>query len=377
MKQILVIEAELSKRQLLQTVLTSEGYEVTWVEDGATALKVIKTLHPAMVICDWDLPGTTSGLTVCQAIKANPTLSNPFCLMLMIPGEAAERVQALEMGADDLLSKPIDAAELKARVRAGIRMWQLTQDLHEQKQLLEAELFEAETYVRSLLPRDLNDEVAIQSRFIPSRLLGGDCYDYYWLDPDYLAIYLLDVSGHGLGSALLSTSVLNLLRSQSLPDVNFYRPERVIKALNETFQMTDQNEKYFTIWYGVYNRANRQLLYTSAGHPPAIIVSRDDQGMTTTAALRTSGMPVGMLPDVQYKWQRCHIPPNSRLYIFSDGIYEIMQADQTIMGLDAFIDILASVRPDQTIDDILNEVKTRNQNQPFSDDLSLLEIDLS
>ncbi|MDA0867330.1 MAG: response regulator, partial [Cyanobacteria bacterium] len=240
MKQILVIESEPASRQFLQRVLADEGYEVTLVDDGTTALETIKTLHPAMVICDWDLPGITSSRTVCQEIKAHPILSTPFCLMLMVPGEAAERVQALEMGADDLLSKPIDLAELKARVRAGVRMWQLTQDLHEQKQLLEAELFEAETYVRSLLPRDLNGKVTIQSRFIPSRLLGGDCYDYYWLDPDYLALYLLDVSGHGLGSALLSTSVLNLLRSQSLPDVNFYRPERVIKALNETFQMTDQ-----------------------------------------------------------------------------------------------------------------------------------------
>lgn len=376
MKQILVIEAEPTKRQLLNSVLTEEGYDVTLVEDGTSALETINTVHPAMVICDWDLPGMTSSLTVCQEIKANPTLSNPFCLMLMVPGEAAERVKALEMGADDLLSKPIDLAELKARVRAGVRMWQLTQDLHEQKHLLEAELFEAETYVRSLLPGDLNDKIPIQSRFIPSRLLGGDCYDYYWLDPDYLALYLLDVSGHGLGSALLATSVLNLLRSQSLPDVNFYRPERVIKALNETFQMTDQNEKYFTIWYGVYNQANRQLLYTSAGHPPAIIVSRDHDGTTTTTALRTPGMPVGMLPDVKYQWQRCHVPPNSRLYIFSDGIYEIMQADQPIMGLDTFVDILTAMKPEQNIDDILNEVKIRNQNQPFSDDLSLLEVNL-
>jgi sigma-B regulation protein RsbU (phosphoserine phosphatase) len=377
MKQILVIEAEPTKRQLLNSVLTAEGYDVTLVEDGTSALATINTVHPAMVICDWDLPGLTSSLTVCQEIKANPILSNPFCLMLMVPGEAAKRVEALEMGADDLLSKPIDLAELKARVRAGVRMWQLTQDLHEQKQLLEAELFEAETYVRSLLPRDVDDKISIQSRFIPSRLLGGDCYDYYWLDPDYLALYLLDVSGHGLGSALLSTSVLNLLRSQSLPDVNFYRPERVIKALNETFQMTDQNEKYFTIWYGVYNRANRQLLYTSAGHPPAIIVSRDNDGITTTTSLRTSGMPVGMLPDVKYEWQRCHVPPNSRLYIFSDGIYEIMQADQTLMGLDAFVDILTAMKSGQTIDDILNEVKGRNQNQTFADDLSLLEINLT
>jgi sigma-B regulation protein RsbU (phosphoserine phosphatase) len=105
-------------------------------------------------------------------------------------------------------------------------------------------------------------------------------------------------------------------------------------------------------------------------------VSQDSDGIKTTA-LRTPGMPVGMLPDVPSQWHRCHIPPNSRLYIFSDGIYEIMQADQTIMGLDDFVDILASLQPGQTIDDILTEVTRRNQNQPFADDLSLLEVVLS
>jgi sigma-B regulation protein RsbU (phosphoserine phosphatase) len=269
----------------------------------------------------------------------------------------------------------VDINELNARVRAGLRLYQLTQDLRRQKQRMEAELAEAETYVRSLLPPDQAGKVPIQSRFLPSQQLGGDCYDYYWLDPDYLVMYLLDVSGHGLGSALLSTSVLNVLRSQSLPDVSFYRPEKVLKALNETFQMSDQNQKYFTIWYGVLNCANRQLLYASAGHPPAVLVSMQGNQVSTTR-LRTPGLPVGMLPDTNYQWQRCHLPPGSSLYLFSDGLYEVLQRDQQYFGLDAFVDLLAVAKREKSIDHILQSVIQRQASTVASDDMSLMMITL-
>jgi sigma-B regulation protein RsbU (phosphoserine phosphatase) len=294
----------------------------------------------------------------------------------MPENQLSECSAALAKGADDWLARPINPNELKARVLAGKHILQLKQELQEQKQLLEAELAEAEAYVRSLLPGDLTEKIPINARFIPSRLLGGDSYDYYWLDPDYLVIYLLDVSGHGLGSALLSTSVLNMLRSQSLPDVNFYRPEKVLKALNDTFQMNDQNEKYFTMWYGVYNRANRQLLYASAGHPPAVLISQTEQDPQTVECLKTSGLPIGMMPDVQYHWQRCHIPPASRLYLFSDGVYEIKQMDNTIMGLNDFIEILSEHPADCSIDNILAQVEARTRDRTLSDDLSLLEVHL-
>lgn len=374
MTQILVINSDHETCQLLHQILTSAKYEVIVWEEDPEAFEFAQLLKPTIVISDWKLQGRAKRPLTWQEIKENPASPPIFCLMLMPHDDFSEHVKALEKGADDLLSTPINIEELRARLLAGKHILKLKQDLQIQKQLLETELFEAQAYVRSLLPKDLNKKIPIKARFIPSRMLGGDCYDYYWLDPDYLAIYLLDVSGHGLGSALLSTSVLNVLRSQSLPNVNFYRPEKVLMALNETFQMNDQNEKYFTIWYGVYNRANRQLLYSSAGHPPGVLVSTSEGKSQTVACLKTSGFPIGMLPDVQYKWQRSYIPPHSRLYLFSDGAYEIRQADNTMMGLEDFVEILSQHTPDGTIDDILSKVSQRAMSRSFSDDLSLLEI---
>lgn len=377
MTDILVIEHDAATEHFLVSALQQQGYSVTTARSGAEGLALAEKLLPGVIICDWSIPGETSGLDICQTLKHHPVLSTTSLLLLTTRYSTADRVKGLEMGADDLLSKPVDINELNARVRAGLRLYQLTQDLRRQKQRMEAELAEAETYVRSLLPPDHDGKVPIQSRFLPSQQLGGDCYDYYWLDPDYLVIYLLDVSGHGLGSALLSTSVLNVLRSQSLPDVSFYRPEKVLKALNETFQMGDQNQKYFTIWYGVLNCANRQLLYASAGHPPAVLVSMAEDRTVTTTRLRTPGMPIGMLPNAKYQWQRCQLPPNSSLYLFSDGLYEVLQNNQQYIGLDHFVDLLAVAKQTNSIDHIFQTVLERQASDIASDDMSLMMISLA
>jgi sigma-B regulation protein RsbU (phosphoserine phosphatase) len=375
MMHILVVNSDAAVRDRLYQWLNAAEYDITVWEENPQALDLNQFSEPLLIIGDWQQATASDCLSTWQDWKARPDSPPIFCLMLIATAHLDNLVPALAAGADDWLTYPLDEMTLRARLLACQQVLQLRQDLQAQKAQLQTELAEAEAYVRSLLPQDLTQKVPINARFIPSSSLGGDCYDFYWLDPDYLVIYLLDVSGHGLGSALLSTSVLNMLRSQALPDVNFYRPEKVLQALNDTFQMNDQNEKYFTIWYGVYNRANRQLMYTSAGHPPAVLISPQPGQQHLVEPLKTPGLPIGMLPEVQYSWNRCVIPPGSRLYLFSDGVYEIKQWDNSIMGLEDFIEILSTHNLNQSIDAILAQVNSRTQDRSaFSDDLSLLEV---
>ena len=390
---ILIIDDDPAILKNLQRFLHKRGYRVATAEDALAGLKKAE-LEPAVIICDWVLPGGISGIDICHRIKRNPQSSTTAFLMMTGQTDSHKRIEAIEAGADDLLFKPVDMTELVARVRSGMRLHQLTQDLKAQTRRLEAELSEAAMYITSLLPADTpKDEisetgVSITSHFISSQELGGDCFDHYWIDPDYLVMYLLDVSGHGLGAALLSTSVLNVLRSQSLPNVNFYRPESVLKGLNETFQMDSQNDKYFTIWYGVYNRTTCELCYSSAGHPPAILLSpATDSRATELTHLRTSGLPIGMMSEATYQWKRCTVPSNSRLYIFSDGIYEVqpaymqlnrkadIQPSDAQLGLNGFTDILIALdKAHQLSSDNIVEKVSRFSNRQFEDDLSLLEI---
>ena len=375
MAQILVIDDDPTTQVILKKILRDQGHNVAVASNGLEGIRQARELRPALIICDWLMP-LIDGLEVCRQLKTDSDLASIFFILLTSRGAIEDRVHGLDNGADDFLAKPVDLNELKARVRAGLRLQQANQDLQTQKNLLEAAFSEAAEYVRSLLPAPLEGSITIDSRFVPSQHLGCDCFDYYWLDPDYLAIYLLDVSGHGLGAALPSVSVLNMLRAQSMGDVNFYQPSHVLTALNEAFQMDSQNAKYFTIWYGVYNQLKQQLVYSSAGHPPAILLhDTTDQGIQVTH-LKTTGMPIGLFPDTRFTDQRCDIDGASVLYVFSDGLYEFFQGDE-LWGFDAFVSLLVDDRAAieaHGLDHILNRIHTLNNQAALDDDLSLLRV---
>ena len=377
MAQILIIDDDSTTQLLLERTLMMQGYDITLASDGEEGLIKAKAICPALIICDWIMP-RKNGLEVCRQIKSTPELSTTFFILLTSLDSIEDRVKGLDAGADDFLCKPIEMHELKARVRAGLRLHELSRDLQHQKQLLEAELLEAAEYVSTILPEPLqHPSLKIDSCFIPSRQLGGDSFDYFWLDDRHLVFYLLDVSGHGLRASLPSLAVINLLRSRGLSDVDYYQPNTVLRGLNQAFQMSDRNDKYFTIWYGVYNREKRHLTYSSAGHPPAILLTK--AGKTAEQRLKTPGVPIGMFSDIRYVNASCRIAADSSLYVFSDGIYEVEPQPNSRWGLDRLIDLLKKYQqtPERDLQRLLQYVRNWHPNFQFEDDLSILQIDFS
>ncbi|WP_071188895.1 SpoIIE family protein phosphatase [Trichormus sp. NMC-1] len=382
--KILVIDDDRIIQIVLKQALQGQGYEVILASSGIQGVEQAYQHHPALIICDWQMD-EMDGLEVCRNIKSEPSLSSTFFILLTARTAVEDRVEGLDNGADDFLSKPIDVSELKARVRAGLRLYQtnqelqrLAEDLQIQKQLLETELHEAADYVTSILPEPMSGLVTINHRFLPSHQLGGDCFDYYWLDQENLVIYLLDVSGHGLGAALPSISVHNLLRSQTLPQANFHQPSEVLNALNEIFQMEKHNARYFTIWYGVFNIESYQLTYATAGHPPALLISQSTDSSIDIKQLITPSMPIGAFAEGEYENAVCKIQPSSKIYVFSDGVYEVELPDGTLWKLNDFINLLTRCNHDfLNLDDVLAAIKTATASQSFTDDCSLLEINFA
>ena len=375
MAKILIIDDDYTTQLLLERTLSMQGYDITLASDGEEGLIKAKTICPALIICDWIMP-RKNGLEVCSQIKSTAELSTTFFILLTSLDSVEDRIKGLDAGADDFLCKPIEMNELTARVRAGLRLHQLSKDLENQKHLLEAELSEAAEYVSTILPEPMyHPSLNIDVCFIPSRQLGGDSFDYFWLDDRHLVFYLLDVSGHGLRASLPSLAVVNLLRSRGLSNVDYYQPDTVLQGLNQAFQMSDRNDKYFTIWYGVYNREDRSLVYSSAGHPPAILLTSTNYSLEKR--LKTPGVPVGMFPNINYVNAACRIEHNSSLYVFSDGLYEVEQQSNNHWGLDRLIDLLKKYQQtsERDLERLLHYIRTWHPNFQFEDDLSILQID--
>jgi sigma-B regulation protein RsbU (phosphoserine phosphatase) len=205
-------------------------------------------------------------------------------IVLSTKEEAAVKAEAFALGANDYIVKLPDRLELIARVRHHSRGYVALLERNEafaalqaSQQVLANDLATAAQYVRSLLPPPQQiDTVAADWRFIPSADLGGDAFGYHKLDDTTVAVYLLDVCGHGVGAALLSVSALNAIRSEALPNTDFHDPGSVLAALNKAFPMERQNDMFFTIWYGVYNTATRRIRWAGGGHPPAVLLAGDE-----------------------------------------------------------------------------------------------------
>ena len=239
---------------------------------------------------------------------------------------------------------------------------------------LNDELAEAADYVRTILPEPITEGTILTDwRFVPSTSLGGDAFGYHWVDEDHFALYLIDVSGHGVGAALLSVSVMNVLRSQSLPHTDFKDPEQVLGSLNTTFPGEENNDMYFTIWYGVYNKSNRDLVYASGGHPPALLFTDDDSKITP---LRTPNYAIGGIPEVDYKKRGQHIGVSNTLYIFSDGVYEVEKPDGTMWRLQEFLDFMGKPNIDSQsrLDQLYQHARSLGNSKSFEDDFTILEV---
>jgi len=250
------------------------------------------------------------------------------------------------------------------------------QALQESQQKLASETAEAARYVLSLLPARLTGEITTDWLFVPSEQLGGDAFGYHWMDADHFAIYLLDVVGHGVGAALLSVTALNVFRNQGLPEVDFHDPAAVLSALNQSFEMNEQNEMYFTAWYGVFHRPSRTLRYSAAGHPPAILFTGDSPASTSMKELRAPGLMIGAVAESRYTTESTTLGAFGRLYVFSDGAYEVSKRDGSAMSFDEFTAVLTKPPTSETgeLCAIVDQMRQIQGAQMLPDDCSLLKL---
>jgi sigma-B regulation protein RsbU (phosphoserine phosphatase) len=248
--------------------------------------------------------------------------------------------------------------------------------LAESEKQLADEIAQAAKYLSSLLPEPIGDgPVCVDWRFVPSMQLGGDSFGYHWLDDDYFAAYLLDVSGHGVGASLLSVSALNVLRSQSLPNTDFRDPGNVLQGLNSAFDMDLHDNKYFTIWYGVFRKSTRQLFYAGGGHPPALLREKDEYGKFGLKPLDSTGPIIGMMPDMPFETQVVAVESGAKLYLFSDGVFEIDLPDGEMWKYENFIEFLSEgTLSESLMDRLLERVQYLHGSDRLSDDFSIVEI---
>jgi sigma-B regulation protein RsbU (phosphoserine phosphatase) len=381
---VLLVDDQPLVGETVRRMLAGEAdIDFHYCSDPTEALRRANEVAPTAILQDLVMP-EVDGLTLVRFFRANPRTRDVPLIVLSTKEEPVVKAEAFALGANDYLVKLPDKIELVARIRYHSRGYIALRErneayrrLAESRRQLADEIEQAARYVRSLLPQPIDDgPVRTAWRFVPSTQLGGDSFGYHWLDEDHFAIYLLDVSGHGVGASLMSVSAMNVIGSQSLPNVEFREPARVLDGLCAAFDMEKHDGKYFTMWYGVYRPGTRTLVHAGAGHPPAALFTDPTASDAAPLLLESTGPPIGFGMSLGYDNVTTTLPDVARLFLFSDGAFEIQCRDGGTWTLPEFLQYLSSRQPSHTpLDDALEHACSLHGSQTLDDDCSIVQCD--
>jgi sigma-B regulation protein RsbU (phosphoserine phosphatase) len=340
--KILVAESNPASIKALQATLERWGYEVLTAQNGLEALDMLRNNTIDMVITDL-MMSKMDGMEFCRKIRELDTEKYIYTIFLTAKEQAKDSVKMFEAGADDFLTKPFDREELRSRIKAGMRILEMENNLHKKNHLLKEanrkimdDLKYAANIQKSFLPDNIPNirGVDVCWEFLPCDQLGGDMLNVLRLDEIHYGIYVLDVSGHGISAALLSVLLSRLLsenwdilkiRTNFPPYYHIVPPKNVLESLNKQFPMDSTIGQYFTILYGIFNIYNMTFTWSNAGHPYPILIDENGAGLLTD----TSGPPIGLFKEPKYQESQLHLELNQKVILCSDGILDAMnQFDQ-------------------------------------------------
>lgn len=343
-RHVLVVDDSRAQRRILSLALARGGYRVTEADSGVSAMALCQETAFDIVLSDWMMP-EMNGLDFCRAFRALPRDGYGYFILLTSKSEKGEIADGLDCGADDFLAKPVNSDELRARLRAGERILSMQSQLMEKNRLVvstlgelqklydsvDRDLIEARKLQQTLVRERFRDfglgEVSVLLR--PSGHVGGDLVGFFKINAQRVGVYSVDVSGHGVASAMMTARLSGLL-SGSSPDQNValtvnamgdrdaHPPEEVAARLNRMMFEDIQVEQYFTLAYADIDLQTGCFQLVQAGHPyPAVI--RKGGAIDYIGA---GGMPIGLIEGASYERIEAHLGPGDRLFLVSDGVTE-------------------------------------------------------
>lgn len=399
-RRVLVVDDSRAQRLLLRVSLARWGYDVAEAGSGDAALEMCRAGSFDVVLSDWVMPGL-SGPDFCRAFRALPGDSYGYFILLTSKSEKDEVASGLDAGADDFLSKPVNPAELRARMQAGERLLEMQRELHDKNRLLGAALTELQGVYDSL-DRDLIEARKLQQSLVrdrhrdfgsaavslmlrPSGHVGGDLVGYFQLNPRRLAFFSVDVSGHGVASAMMAARLAGML-SASAPDANIalvvgangpvdaWPPEIVAARLNRMVLEVMQVDQYFTCVYADADLETGRVALVQAGHPHPMLLTGDGR----VQVLGEGGLPIGLVPGGAWDRLDLQMQPGDRLFLMTDGLTECRNVLGAELGEDGLTDMVhrnISLGGEAFLDALQWDLERFAGSGDFADDVSAVLFD--
>jgi phosphoserine phosphatase RsbU/P len=409
---LLIVDDNPENRDMLSRRLQRRGYAVAAAENGARALEMIEGGAFDLVLLDVMMP-VMDGLETLRRLRESRSVADLPVIMATAKGESEDVVQALRLGANDYVTKPINFPVALARIETQLSLRRAVQQIRGLERDLAARNEELEganlrlSISNARMKRDLEAAARIQQAFLPSAVavppgvriawkyrpcdeLAGDTLNVVPLDDRHIGVFVIDVSGHGVPAALLSVTVSRLLSGAgdasplvrrngngSRPSV--VPPAEVAAELSERFPFDAATRQYFTCLYGVLDCASRELRYVCAGHPGPIHLPKGKEPVR----LRHSGLPIGILPQQgpgpAYEEHVLALAPGDRVYLYTDGIPEASNPADEEYGFERLRESLGATASDDLqagVDGLVGRVEAWCGEAGVPDDVSILAIEI-
>ncbi|HEY6918673.1 MAG TPA: fused response regulator/phosphatase [Tabrizicola sp.] len=400
-RHVLVVDDSRAQRHMVSMQLRRWGYRVTECETADAALDLCRSTDVDIIISDWMMPGMT-GLEFCRQFRALDRERYGYFVLLTSKSEKTEIADGLEAGADDFLTKPVASNELRARLRAGERMLSMQAELLAKNRVIVSTLVELQKVYDSL-DRDLIEARKLQQTLIRDRVrdygwsrvslilrnsgrVGGDLVGSFRVDEDRVVVYSIDVSGHGVASAMMTARLAGFLTGSS-PEQNLafqtgpdgehvlLPPQAVVDRFNRLMLDEIQAEQYFTMVFAVIDRRSGRLDLVQAGHPHPMLIRRDGQ----VQRLGRGGMPIGLIDGATYDQVTVPLVPGDRLVVVSDGFTECPLPDGRDFGEDGLIESLRAsehLSGADLLEAMVWDLTSKARTDSFPDDVSGIVLDL-
>ena len=380
---VLVVDDEAQIRDILGFYLKRAGYQVLLAENGRQALDEMVKVQPDLILSDLRMP-ELAGDELCRLVKGRPETRDIYFVLVSALDGSASKIGGLNLGADDMISKPFHAQEVMAKVESAFRLIAMQKEIKRQNQELmryrermTAELNLAARLQMGLLPTIPGQAAGIHytHRYLPAEGIGGDIYTVLPAMDGGVALLIADVSGHGVTAALISAMVKTFFEAQVRLGSN---PLAWARAVNRDLARSTLSEQFATAFLAHLDPLKSVLRYVVAGHDAPVRISQaGPDGMQQLQMLPGKGFMLGIDEDLPFSEQSCPLEPGDRLILFTDGLVEVEREDHSLLGHEGLLRVCAGLPldPEHAADHIVDTIRQANHPATFGDDVTLVVLD--
>lgn len=399
-RKVLVVDDSPSLRLTLSRMLRNAGYRVREAGSGREALLICREDAPDLVLSDWMMPGM-SGLEFCHEFRKMHREGYGYFILLTSKSDKADMARGFDAGADDFLTKPVNSAELRARITAAERVVRMERELTEKNRMIRTTLDELQS-IHDSINGDLIEARKLQQSLVRDRHrdfgtaevslilhscghVGGDLVGMFPINASQVGLYGIDVSGHGISSALMTARLAGYLSAHT-PEQNIAllagrngefdarNPQETVAMLNEKILGEIETEHYFTLLLAIADIHTGEITFVQAGHPSPLVQRADGR----VAFVGDGGFPVGLLNRATYQSKTIRLRPGDRFLIHSDGITESQEAKGRMLGEAGLATAMRACREAQglaCLEVLVAQMTSFTGSTRFEDDVSAVLLE--